>query len=79
LSVEDFLLGLFTDEIERRRSASAARRADDAGLGPDMVFERWDKTAKITFDRRILHSSLGILGPLNASRSDPLQHGELHG
>jgi hypothetical protein len=54
LPIEDFLLGLFTDEVERRHSAAASRRADDAGLDPDMVFERWDKTAKVTFDRRVL-------------------------
>jgi DNA replication protein DnaC len=60
LPLEDFLLGLFTDEIERRRSASASRRADDAGLHPDMVFERWDKTAKVTFDRRVLQELVSL-------------------
>lgn len=48
LPLQDFLLGLFTDEVERRRNASTARRAHDAGLVDDMVFERWDKTAKVT-------------------------------
>src|SRR6187402_734115 len=51
LPIEDFLLGLFTDEIERRRDASSTRRAHQAGLEPDMQFERWDKTAKVSFDR----------------------------
>ncbi len=52
--IEDFLLTLCTDEIERRKSSAAARRADAAGLAVDMVIERWDKTAKVTFDRRVL-------------------------
>ena len=41
---EDLLLLLLTDEISRRDSNAAIRRADLAGLDPDMVLERWDKT-----------------------------------
>lgn len=51
---EDFLLMLLVDEISRRESTAAARRADEAGLDPSMLFERWDKTAKVTYDRRVL-------------------------
>lgn len=80
LPIEDFLLGLFTDEIERRHGAAAARRADAAGLDPDMVFERWDKAAKVTCDRRVLQelSSLRfvearrnvvILGPVGVGKT----------
>jgi DNA replication protein DnaC len=80
LPIEDFLLGLFTDEIERRHSAAASRRADDAGLDSDMVFERWDKTAKVTFDRRVLqelsslrfveaHRNVVILGPVGVGKT----------
>jgi hypothetical protein len=29
------------------------RRAEGAGLDPDMVFERWNKTAKVAYDRRV--------------------------
>jgi DNA replication protein DnaC len=58
--IEDFLLGLLTDEIERRKSASASRRADVAGLDPDMVFERWDKSAKVSFDRRVLQELVSL-------------------
>lgn len=60
LPLQDFLLGLFTDEVERRRNASTVRRAHDAGLGDDMVFERWDKTAKVTYDRRVLQELLSL-------------------
>jgi DNA replication protein DnaC len=60
LPLQDFLLGLFTDEVERRRDASTARRAHDAGLVDDMVFERWDKTAKVTYDRRVLQELVSL-------------------
>lgn len=60
LPLQDFLLGLFTDEVERRRNASTARRAQDAGLVDDMVFERWDKTAKVTYDRRVLQELVSL-------------------
>jgi hypothetical protein len=60
LPLQDFLLGLFTDEVERRREASSARRANEAGLDPDMLFERWDKTAKVTYDRRVLQELVSL-------------------
>jgi len=60
LPLQDFLLGVFTDEVERRRNASTARRAHDAGLDGDMVFERWDKTAKVTYDRRVLQELVSL-------------------
>jgi DNA replication protein DnaC len=80
LPLQDFLLGIFTDEVQRRRGAAAARRADQAGLDPDMVFERWDKTSKVSFDRRVLQelSSLRfveaqrnvvILGPVGVGKT----------
>jgi len=60
LPLQDFLLGLFADEVERRRNASTTRRAHDAGLVDDMVFERWDKTAKVTYDRRVLQELVSL-------------------
>jgi len=66
--IEDFLLRLFSDEVERRHGAAAIRRSDAAGLDPDMVFERWDKTAKVTFDRRVLQE-LATLRFLEAQRN----------
>ncbi|MGC4093724.1 MAG: ATP-binding protein [Polyangiaceae bacterium] len=46
--------------FERRRNTSTARRAHDAGLVDDMVFERWDKTAKVSYDRRILQELVSL-------------------
>lgn len=60
LPIQDFLLAVFTDEVERRRDTSTARRAHDAGLADDMVFERWDKTAKVTYDRRVLQELVSL-------------------
>lgn len=80
IPIEDFLLGLFTDEIQRRQGAASTRRADAAGLDPDMVFERWDKGSKVTFDRRVLqelaslrfveaHRNVVILGPVGVGKT----------
>lgn len=60
LPLQDFLLGLFSDEVERRRDTSTARRAHDAGLDPDMVLERWDKSAKVSYDRRVLQELVSL-------------------
>ena len=53
MSFEDVFLLLLTDEISRRQGSAAARRADIAGLDSDLVLERWDKTAKVHFDKRV--------------------------
>lgn len=77
---EDFLLAMFTDEIDRRQSTAAIRRANEAGLDPDMVLERWDKSAKVTFDRRVFQEvctlrflqfikNLLILGPVGVGKT----------
>ena len=80
LPVEDVLLAVLTDEIERRIQSAAARRADEAGLDPDMVVERWDKTAKVTYDKRVFaeltslrfiesHQHVIVLGPVGVGKT----------
>ena len=77
---EDLLLMLLVDEISRRESTAAARRADEAGLDPSMLFERWDKTAKVAYDRRVLSELMSlrfvesqknvvILGPVGVGKT----------
>jgi DNA replication protein DnaC len=77
---EDLLLMLFTDEISRREAATAEHRARDADLEPAMRFELWDKTAKVTFDKRMLaelsslrfleaHQHVVILGPVGVGKT----------
>ena len=56
MSHEEFLLVLLTDEIARREASATEHRVRDAGLHPDMRIERWDKTAKVSFDKRLLAS-----------------------
>jgi len=78
--LEDLLLMLLSDEISRRDSTAAVRRAQQAGLDPDMVLERWDKTAKVSYDRRVLnelaslrfveeHRNVVILGPVGVGKT----------
>jgi len=77
---EDVLLMLLVDEISRRDSTASIRRADQAGLDPDMVLERWDKSAKVTYDRRVMnelvslrfvedHRNAVVLGPVGVGKT----------
>ena len=67
MSFDDLLLMILTDEITRRDNTAADNRADEAGLDPTMRLELWDKTAKVTFDKRML-SELVSLRFLEAHR-----------
>jgi DNA replication protein DnaC len=67
MSFDDLLLMILTDEITRRDNTAADNRADEAGLDPTMRMELWDKTAKVTFDKRML-SELVSLRFLEAHR-----------
>lgn len=77
---EELLLLLLRDEIDRRDSTATARRARSAGLDPDMVFERWDDSANVTFDRRVLDElvclrfiqarrNVVVLGPVGVGKT----------
>lgn len=59
MGYQEMLLLVLHDEIDRRESTATARRAREAGLEPDMMLERWDDSAKVTFDRKVL-SELSI-------------------
>lgn len=77
---EDLLLVVLTDEISRRQSTSAARRAYEAGLDAEMVTERWDPTAEVHFDKRLFaelqslrfvdaRRNVVILGPVGVGKT----------
>jgi DNA replication protein DnaC len=77
---QEVLLMLLSDEISRRDSGAAERRAQQAGLDPDMVLERWDKSAKVSYDKRLLaelcslrfvaeHRNLVVLGPVGVGKT----------
>jgi DNA replication protein DnaC len=49
----EFLELVLADEVTRRETTSASLRARAAGLDPDMCFENWDDTTKVTYDRQV--------------------------
>jgi len=54
MSFDDLLLLILTDEIARRDNTAAEVRAREARLDPEMRIEVWDKTSKVSFDKRML-------------------------
>jgi DNA replication protein DnaC len=77
---EELFLLVLSDEISRRGNAAAERRASDAHLDPKMRFELFDKTARISFDKRMLnelaslrfletHRHVVILGPVGVGKT----------
>ncbi len=86
---EDLLLLLLTDEVSRRETTAADHRAREASLDPSMRLEQWDKTAKVSFDKRMLaelaslrfletHRHVVVLGAVGSRqdlpRGDALGH-----
>jgi DNA replication protein DnaC len=80
MSFEELLLLLLTDEINRRDNSATQRRAEQAGLDPGMRIELFDKTAKISFDKRLLAELISlrfienarhvvILGPVGVGKT----------
>jgi DNA replication protein DnaC len=49
----EFLELVLADEVTRRENTSADRRAHSAGLDPTMTLDRWDDSAKVTYDRHV--------------------------
>lgn len=77
---QDFLFTLLSDECQRRDGAAAATRAERALLDPEMVLERWDPTAKVTYDEALLaelvslrfveaHRHVTIVGPVGVGKT----------
>jgi len=80
MSFDELLLMILTDEIARRDSAAADNRANEAGLDNAMRLELWDKTSKVSFDKRLLselvslrfleaHRHVCILGPVGVGKT----------
>jgi DNA replication protein DnaC len=77
---QDFLLLLLADEIARRDGQAATLRAERGHLDPAMQLERWDDSAKVTFDRALLnelvslrfleqHHHVAIVGPVGVGKT----------
>ena len=80
MTFDDLMLLVLTDEITRRDNTAADLRAADAGLDPEMRLDRWDKAAKVTFDKRMLaeltslrfleaHRHVVVLGPVGVGKT----------
>jgi DNA replication protein DnaC len=80
MTFEDLLLLILSDENTRRDSSATERRASAGNLDPKMRFELFDKTAKISFDKRMLnelvslrfietHRHVAILGPVGVGKT----------
>ncbi len=77
---QDFLVMLLSDETSRRDANAATARAQRAHLEPDMQIERWDESAKVTFDRMMLNevvslrfvesgANVAIVGPVGVGKT----------
>ena len=77
---QDTLLLLLLDEISRRDSMAATRRAERARLDPDSTFEGWDDTAEVSYDEELLSElktgrfveaclHVGIYGPVGVGKT----------
>lgn len=53
LSHAEFLHVVLADEVTRRDTTSAGRRARAAGLDPAMTLAHWDPTTAVTYDRQV--------------------------
>jgi DNA replication protein DnaC len=77
---QDLLLLALSDEASRRDSLAATLRAQRAHLDPDMQIERWDDSAKVTYDRTLLnelvslrfleaHANVALVGPVGVGKT----------
>src|SRR5688500_7928668 len=80
LSIEEALLLLLSYEVSLREGSAALRRASRAGLDPEMQLERWDSSAKVRYDKRVLAELMSlrfvdagknavILGPVGVGKT----------
>jgi DNA replication protein DnaC len=80
MALDELLTLVLTDEIARRDSTAVSNRVADAKLDADMTIERFDKSAKITFDKKLFaelcslrflqaHRHVVILGPVGVGKT----------
>ena len=50
---QDFLIQIFSDEVDRRNNVAGQRRAIRAKLNASMRLENWDEGSNVTFDREL--------------------------
>jgi DNA replication protein DnaC len=80
MTFEDLLTLVLTDEIARRDTTAVDNRVATAKLDPNMCLERFDKSAKVAFDRKLFaelcslrflqtHRHVVILGPVGVGKT----------
>jgi DNA replication protein DnaC len=80
MALDELLTLVLTDEIARRDSTAVSNRVSDAKLDHDMTLERFDRSAKITFDKKLFaelcslrflqaHRHVVILGPVGVGKT----------
>lgn len=77
---EDVLVSILADEVQRRDRARFANRARRAGLEAGLVFDAWDASARVTYDRHLLdelrllrfveqHHHVLLMGPVGVGKT----------
>ncbi len=77
---EDVLLMVLSDEMQRRQRQRITLRAKRAGLKSGLVFDEWDESAKVTYDRHLLdelrtlrfieqHHHVLLMGPVGVGKT----------
>jgi len=77
---QDLLLLVLSDEISRRDGRAATVRAERGHLDPEMQLERWDETAKVTYDKTLwnelvslrfleANAHVAIVGPVGVGKT----------
>jgi DNA replication protein DnaC len=57
---QDFLLLALSDEATRRDGQATAARAKKAALDPEMQFELWDPSAKVSYDEALVNELVSL-------------------
>ena len=77
---QDFFQLVLADEASRRDGLASTLRAQRGHLDPEMQLERWDGTAKVTFDKALwneivslrfieTHAHVAIVGPVGVGKT----------
>jgi len=77
---QDFLLLVLADEASRRDGQAATIRAQRARLDPAMCLERWDESARVSYDKALFNelvslrfiekcAHLTIVGPVGVGKT----------
>jgi DNA replication protein DnaC len=77
---EDVLTMVLSDEAQRRLRERLKNRARAAGLAPSLVFDEWDDSANVTYDRHLMdelrtlrfveqHYHVLLMGPVGVGKT----------